>query len=196
MEQFNQDSLLEIDVLYTESAPVDEVVASVQRLLRARHGGDDVTIATCIQWAGIGRTVGLSGQQNMNRTLLLSAVLLCAACRTDDVDRTPPMAPSADAPQAGSEPATDAPPLAMLPRTYAPEGARVFIVSPADGAEVTSPVRVEFGAENVAIVPAGDQTPNSGHHHLIVDAGLPVERFPIPANDNYIHFGDGLTSTG
>ncbi len=32
--------------MYEEGAPVDEIVASVERLLIARHGGEDVTITT------------------------------------------------------------------------------------------------------------------------------------------------------
>ena len=46
MELFNSESLMEIDLLYREGAPVDEVVASVERLLVNRHGADDVTITT------------------------------------------------------------------------------------------------------------------------------------------------------
>ncbi len=46
MELFNLDSLVEIDLLYTEGAPVEEIVAGVERLLVARHGADDVTITT------------------------------------------------------------------------------------------------------------------------------------------------------
>lgn len=46
MELFNEESLMEIDLLYREDAPVDEVVANVQRLLLARHGADDVTVTT------------------------------------------------------------------------------------------------------------------------------------------------------
>ncbi len=45
-EMFNRDSLVEIDLLYRETADVDEVVASIARLLSARHGRDDVTITT------------------------------------------------------------------------------------------------------------------------------------------------------
>ena len=45
------------------------------------------------------------------------------------------------------------------------------------------------------IVKAGDNAPNSGHHHLIIDAPLPNMSLPIPADDNYIHFGDGSTAT-
>ncbi len=46
LEMFNRDSLMEIDVLYGEGAPVDEVVAGIRRILIARHGGEDFTITT------------------------------------------------------------------------------------------------------------------------------------------------------
>jgi putative ABC transport system permease protein len=36
----------EIDLLYAEDAPVDEVVAGVKRILIARHGAEDFTIMT------------------------------------------------------------------------------------------------------------------------------------------------------
>lgn len=85
-------------------------------------------------------------------------------------------------------------PLAMYPRTEAPAGARVFIVTPLDGAVLTSPVHFEFGATGVSIVPAGVPDPDSGHHHLVINAELPDARFPIPSNESYIHFGDGRTS--
>jgi len=46
LEMFNRESLMEIDVLYREGAPVDEVVAGMNRILTARHGRDDYTITT------------------------------------------------------------------------------------------------------------------------------------------------------
>ncbi len=46
MELFNQESLLEIDLLYADDAPINEIVTSVERLLYARHGADDVTVTT------------------------------------------------------------------------------------------------------------------------------------------------------
>jgi len=46
MELFDSESLMEIDVLYREGAPVDEVVAGIERLMIARHGADDITITT------------------------------------------------------------------------------------------------------------------------------------------------------
>lgn len=46
LEMFNRQGLLEIDVLYAENAPVDEVVEGIRRILVARHGGEDFTIVT------------------------------------------------------------------------------------------------------------------------------------------------------
>jgi len=43
---FNRDSLMEVDVIYREGAPVDEVVAGIKRILTSRHGSDDFTITT------------------------------------------------------------------------------------------------------------------------------------------------------
>ena len=46
LELFNRQGLLEIDVLYAEDAPVDEVVAGIKRILAARHGAEDFTVIT------------------------------------------------------------------------------------------------------------------------------------------------------
>lgn len=46
LDMFNRDSLMEIDVLYAEGAPLEEVVAGIRRILLARHGGEDFTITT------------------------------------------------------------------------------------------------------------------------------------------------------
>jgi len=43
---FNRDSLMEIDVIYREGAPVDDVVAAIKRILTGRHGSEDFTITT------------------------------------------------------------------------------------------------------------------------------------------------------
>jgi hypothetical protein len=81
-----------------------------------------------------------------------------------------------------------------LPRTASPAGAKVYIVSPADGAVVTSPVKVVFGLSGMGIAPAGVQFENAGHHHLLIDADIPKETgMPLPATDNIRHFGKGQT---
>ena len=46
LELFDREGLLEIDALYAEGAPVDEVVAGIKRILLARHGAEDFTIVT------------------------------------------------------------------------------------------------------------------------------------------------------
>ena len=115
--------------------------------------------------------------------ILLLAVLAMTACGEKQAD-----APAlADAPAAAE-------PIA-LPRSASPEGARVFFISPADGATVTNPVRIEFGIAGMSVVAAGVDEANSGHHHLLVDTGLPDLGLPIPADANHIHFGDGRTAT-
>ncbi|WP_062816199.1 DUF4399 domain-containing protein [Alcanivorax sp. NBRC 102024] len=85
-----------------------------------------------------------------------------------------------------------------ITRSAAPEGASATILSPADGATVTSPVTVEFGLEGMEVVPAGTQLEHAGHHHLLIDLdqeSMPAMDFPLPANDNVVHFGKGQTQT-
>jgi hypothetical protein len=79
-------------------------------------------------------------------------------------------------------------------RPKAPHGAKVFIVSPKDGATVGQDVTVKFGVEGIAIKPAGDATPNTGHHHLLIDAKeLPPLDAPIPVDATHKHYGKGQT---
>ncbi len=87
-----------------------------------------------------------------------------------------------------------APGAAALPRTPAPPGAKVYIISPRDGATVTSPVRVQFGLAGMGIAPAGTKVENTGHHHLLIDTDLPQNTgAPLPSSDNVRHFGKGQT---
>jgi hypothetical protein len=85
-------------------------------------------------------------------------------------------------------------PMAM-PRTASPEGASVFFITPSDGETVSSPVSIEFGIDGMDVVVAGTDEAHSGHHHLLVDTGLPGLGVPIPADAAHIHFGDASTST-
>jgi putative ABC transport system permease protein len=57
---FNRQGLAEIDVLYAENAPVDEVVDGIKRILLARHGGEDFTIVTQQQMLDVlGSVIGV-----------------------------------------------------------------------------------------------------------------------------------------
>ena len=72
-------------------------------------------------------------------------------------------------------------------------GAYVYIVSPAHGEVVTSPFKVVFGLSGMGVAPAGVDQAKTGHHHLLIDTGLPDLTRPIPADDKHRHFGGGQT---
>ena len=89
--------------------------------------------------------------------------------------------------------AQDSAPTA-LPRTAAPDGALTYFLSPADGATVSSPVTIRFGLRGMGVAPAGVTTPNTGHHHLLIDVATPPpDNLPIPNDANHRHFGLGQT---
>ncbi len=126
------------------------------------------------------------------RTVLVSllGVALISACGS----------PAGDAANEAAEaPAMDHSSMAEtateLARTASPEGARVFFISPADGATVSNPISVEFGISGMAVIKAGEMAENSGHHHLLIDTGLPDLGLPVPADEHHRHFGDASTST-
>jgi hypothetical protein len=80
-----------------------------------------------------------------------------------------------------------------IPREPSAPGARVYIISPADGARVKSPVTVLFGLSGMGVAPAGIEFPNAGHHHLLIDSPLPPADRPFPTDDRHLHFGKGQT---
>lgn len=46
LELFNKEGLVDISVLYDETAAPEEVIAGIRRIMMARHGGEDFTITT------------------------------------------------------------------------------------------------------------------------------------------------------
>jgi hypothetical protein len=123
---------------------------------------------------------------------VMAALFLIGACGRQEAG---PVAAEEPAAEPAAEAMAETAQPAALPRTPSPEGARLFFITPADGDTVSNPVTVEFGLEGMDVVAAGVNAAHSGHHHLIVDADLPDLSMPIPANENYIHFGDASTST-
>jgi len=128
------------------------------------------------------------------RILVLSATfLILAACGQKAADE-----PATSPADTGTDPAmaseTTAEPAA-IPRTASADGAGVFFIMPTDGATVSNPISVEFGIAGMDVVKAGDNQPHSGHHHLLIDTGLPDLGLPIPADEHHVHFGDGSAST-
>ena len=82
------------------------------------------------------------------------------------------------------------------PKTKGSDTAVVYFLSPKDGETVSSPVTVRFGLKGMGVAPAGVNTPNTGHHHLLVDlATLPDFNAALPVTDNIKHFGAGQTET-
>ncbi len=85
-------------------------------------------------------------------------------------------------------------PASALERTASPQGVVVYIISPADGAVVKSPVTVLFGLKGMGIAPAGIAFENSGHHHLLIDTDPPADLVqPLPTSEQVVHFGKGQT---
>lgn len=77
----------------------------------------------------------------------------------------------------------------MEESTTAPAASVSFVV-PADGATVTSPVKVQMEATGVAIEPAAQGVkPNSGHFHIIVDADCAPAGQIIPNDATHLHYG-------
>jgi len=71
----------------------------------------------------------------------------------------------------------------------------VTIVTPTGGALVNgSTVTVQLSS-SVQILPAGDLTGGTGHHHLYLDADLTPADQPVPSvPGSIIHMGDGSSS--
>src|SRR5690348_7698759 len=72
--------------------------------------------------------------------------------------------------------------------------AKVKITAPTNGATVSGPVRVTLNATGVEIVPATDERPGTGHHHLFVDHDLTPVGDTIPRGvTGILHLGRGQT---
>lgn len=73
-----------------------------------------------------------------------------------------------------------------------PADAQLYIGWPNDGEVIrANRFRFWFGLRNMGIAPAGIEKPNTGHHHLVIDAELPPLDEEIPNDPNHLHFGAG-----
>jgi hypothetical protein len=93
-------------------------------------------------------------------------------------------------------PADDAAPAEEAPPAAAVAGTRtVTILEPAEGATVTgSSVAVRLAVTGVPIVPAGDLTPGTGHHHLYLDADVTPPTQPVPTvPGSIVHMGNAAS---
>ncbi|NNM72069.1 DUF4399 domain-containing protein [Enterovirga aerilata] len=105
-----------------------------------------------------------------------------------------PLAAAAQTPP--PHPGHTAEPQNPLPPTPAPADAKLYFIAPVDGARIRGPFVVQFGLRGMGVTQAGVTTPNTGHHHLLVNVKTPLDpNEPIPADKNHIHFGGGQTET-
>jgi len=83
--------------------------------------------------------------------------------------------------------------VAPTPSAPTPSDMSVRIVQPTDGAALASPVRIVLEVEGLDIVPAGEDQPRSGHHHLLVNEPVPTDGAPIPTVRGFVHLGAAQT---
>lgn len=118
----------------------------------------------------------------MMKTYVFAAALALALAACGQPAETP-------APTAAQEPSDT--------RPFPDDAPRVYFANLSDGDTVSSPFRVVFGLSGMGVAPAGTEAPDTGHHHLLIDAALSAEEraYAIPASDNHLHFGGGQTET-
>ena len=75
-----------------------------------------------------------------------------------------------------------------------PKDAYLYFIWPSDGTVIQGgKFWVRMGLRNMGVSPKGTDTPNVGHHHLLIDTELPALDQPIPSDRNHLHFGAGET---
>jgi hypothetical protein len=89
-----------------------------------------------------------------------------------------------------------APTLAQAQGKAAPKDALLHFIWPQNGAVIKGGFWCRFGLRGMGGTHAGDDFPNSGHHHLLIDVNEPLDvNEPIPQDKNHVHFGAGQTET-
>jgi len=72
-----------------------------------------------------------------------------------------------------------------------PPALRVTIIKPTENEVLEEPELVVWLESTVPIVPAGDMTPGTGHHHLYLDADLGDMTQPVPTvPGSIVHMGN------
>ena len=83
----------------------------------------------------------------------------------------------------------------MDPNYAAEPKQAVYFIEPKNNATVDQEFTVKMGITGMAIKPAGDMTPNTGHHHLLIDEDPIRTGEVIPNSPTHLHFGKGQTET-
>jgi len=88
--------------------------------------------------------------------------------------------------------------LAFAGQKSAPPHAKLYIGWPNNGEVIAAgkPIRVWFGLRDMGVAPKDVISPNTGHHHLLINTDLPKDMSKeIPSDRNHLHFGGGETET-
>jgi hypothetical protein len=88
--------------------------------------------------------------------------------------------------------------IAGAGETPAPADAKAYFINLKDGDRVISPLVIRFGLSGMGIAPSGTEAPNTGHHHLFIDAPVlegDALNEAIPVDEHHVHFGKGQTET-
>jgi hypothetical protein len=87
--------------------------------------------------------------------------------------------------------------MAFAGETPAAPHAYLYIGWPNNGEVIAAgkPFKVWFGLRDMGVAPKDVKLPNTGHHHLLIDADLPPADKEIPSDRNHLHFGAGETET-
>ena len=92
--------------------------------------------------------------------------------------------------------AVAASPAAFAGTTPSAKDAYLYIITPVDGQRLRGAFWCRFGLRNMGVAPAGVATPNTGHHHLLIDVDESLNTgLAIMADKKHVHFGTGQTET-
>jgi hypothetical protein len=126
--------------------------------------------------------------------ILFFAVLLIGSCNNgnDSKDEASKNDTVAEHDTSHSTPTT----VAVAPVPDIPADAKVYFKNLKDGEKVESPFKVEMGVDAMAVDTAnGIIKPASGHHHILIDAAVPLKLGTVIRNDSvHLHFGKAQTS--
>ncbi len=74
---------------------------------------------------------------------------------------------------------------------------RVLFIEPKDDANVAQEFKVVMGVAGMTVKPLGDMSPDTGHHHLLINSeNVPSgDVVPVDKPTQYMHFGKGQAET-
>ncbi|HVZ55410.1 MAG TPA: DUF4399 domain-containing protein [Chitinophagaceae bacterium] len=134
----------------------------------------------------------------MIRKIFIPAACLLLAAACNNASNEAPKSADTTTAATGQDTAHHMPMTgATVPELPAiPAGAKVFFKNLKPGATVTSPFKVQMGAEGIRVDTAGPVVAGSGHHHLFIDAEDSLAAGTVvPKDSTHLHFGKAQTET-